>query len=236
MFRLLACIFLLINASFAPAQFAGVNIRGLNPPVSNVSYANNGCTIENNATTSLACTTTNVLLAGQTVLLTITDFNYAGATPTITDSNTGTISHLLGPTIFHSGTGIADIWLIKNAGAGTHTITATYNNTASYATEVVVVFSGASTTSPVDAATASDVAGGTASCASVTTTSPADMLVSFAAISGDTLTAGTSPQLMTATNIATLVAYGTGRFVGTNYVQWTGSVTDDFACDTIALH
>lgn len=221
-------------STYAPAQFVGVNIRQLSPPTSKVSYTN-GCLFENNATLSLTCTISGGV-SGQFLLVQVSEFNYPGATPVVTDTNTGTIAHLLGPTTFNNGSGRDDVWSITNTGAGTHTITVTFNTTASFTTETAILFSGASTTSPIDSSSTSDVAGGSSSCASVTTTSPADLLASFATISGPTLSPGIIPQNMTAPIANEYFSYATARYAGTNYVQWLGSGSTDFACDTIALH
>lgn len=77
-------------------------------------------------------------------------------------------------------------------------------------------------------------------CADVTTTSPNELLISFAHNSGPALTPGSAPQPMTAAQVAgnnDLSAYGRASAAGTTRVEWIhAGASTDVSCDTIALH
>lgn len=244
--RFLIAIALLFT-SFAHAQMLGVGYREVftsGGGGSTVTYTGNGCGAQAPpVATSLACTTASSVTAGQTIFVNVT--SYATPAPTITDSNTGTIVNVTGGT---SGTttavGMYDwVWAIENAGAGVHTVTVSQTSLG-YGTVIVDVLNGASTTSPVDNASASGLKiYATANCSSVTTASANEFLLTFGNVAdgNTTLTPDTTPQTMTSAYLATPAAasaYGTGATAGTNYVGWSSSFTGGtyMTCDTIAVH
>lgn len=222
-------------------QFTGINIRGISPPTSKVRYANAGCSSGPTGLGHISCTA-NVTTAGSTLVFYTSEFNMqAGFPPTVTDSvSGGTITHVLGPTIFNGGTGTDDAWVESNAPIGAHLITVTYHIGESFETLIINVYTGASTTSPVHSAIAGAVViASPASCPTLTATA-ADLLVSMESNSNITILPGILPQRMTLSqsNGPSFTAYGTARFSGTNFVQWSasGAAGNTFACDTIALH
>lgn len=232
MIKILSLLFLM--------QFVGVNVRSISPPTSSVKYANNGCSNATSAVGHISCTVT-VANSGSTIVFYASEFDMAsGSPPTVADTGGGTITHVLGPTIFNGGTGTDDAWVEANATAGAHTITVTYHIGEVFETLVVNVYTGASTTSPVHNASAGAVTvASPASCPSLTADS-GDLLVTLESNSSITMMPGILPQRMTLSqsNGPSFTAYGTARFSGTNFVEWlaSGATGNTFACDTIALH
>lgn len=234
--RLFTCIALLLNGTLAPAQFAGVGYRLMSPPTSKVSPTGNTCgNSGNTGLLHIACTTATVT-AGQTILFDVSEFNYVGKpTPTIVDSQGNVATHLLGPTTY-DGNGTDDVWVIKNASAGVHTITASYGSAENFESILAIVLQGSSTTSPVDSSSAGAVIG--TNCPTVNASNIADLLISFENVSGPTMAPGALPQrmLLGMQEGTSMVAYGTNLRAGTNFVEWLNGGSAQFSCDTIALH
>ena len=195
-----------------------------------------GCASASASGNTVSCTITGVT-AGQTILVDLGYFN--ASNPVLTDSNTGTISTILGPTVVSvlASNGSDNVWVVKNAGAGTHVLTATFSVSPSYPGMTALLITGASTTSPIDGSSAvGNIYPGSGLCSSVTTTTPKDLLVTFVnAPLGATATPLSSPQNMTTgSGGAVPWAYGTADLAGSNYVTWSSN--GNFLCDTIALH
>jgi hypothetical protein len=232
-----SALLLLFTLPLANAQYLGVTHRIIiRQPT--VTYANNGCHNNTNGVGSLTCSISNVV-QGQTILVSAAQFN--ATTVSLTDSNTGTVEHILGTTNYNGGSGFSDVWVVKNAGAGVHVLTATYSSgSTGYPSIIADVINGASLTDPIDNASASDPSGYATTCADVTTTSPNELLISFAHNSGPTLTPGGTPQPMTVAQVVgdnDLSAYGRASAAGTTRVEWIhAGASTDVACDTIALH
>jgi len=203
------------------------------------SGTSGGCFNALNSVGSTSCNVTGVT-AGQLLLIDSSEFNGTVCSTCLTDNN-GTPIHLLGPTTFY-GNGSDDVWYEKNAAAGTHTLTATYAVTGNYTSLLVNVVSGVSTTSPIDSSSVSEITANITNCPALTTTGANEQIWSFASAGGGgwSFTTGTVPQIMTMTQTSgaqDVSASGIAVTAGSNYVEWShAGVTEDWACDTIAVH
>lgn len=172
----------------------------------------------------------------------------SGQTPTITDSNTASISNILGGT---TGTYYAGeynwVWVITMPTAGTHTISIQATTEFTAPSIMAVVLTGANSLGPVDGkptATVASIIGPTNPCGTVTTTVPDEFLLTFAniskvAIAGGVLTVGTNPQAMTLIQSAdqyNMAAYGIATLPKPNYVRWDYNSPSTWVCNTIAVH
>jgi hypothetical protein len=209
-----------------------------------VSDTGNGCGFSYNSVPTLSCDIKNVT-AGETIVVNFTAYsnNFSG----LTDSNTGTVAILPGYPVAFSGGGYDYMFVIMNAGAGTHTITASADGNFTYPTIIADVVSGASASAPIDTWNnfmSTSPAGNnvTFACGDISTTQPNELLISFVNLVGPSpsLTAGTSPQQMTISQEPVPNAgseYGTAANPGTNHVEWglpTGG--NPFVCDTVTVH
>jgi hypothetical protein len=203
-----------------------------------------GCANSTNGVTSISCTINDVP-AGEIILINYTAYtnNFAS----VTDSNSGTVSILPGYPVTFTGSGYDYVIVITNTGAGTHLLTIKMSSDTSYPTMIADLISGASLTAPID--TANNFAGTTAAggastfnCGEVTTSTPGELLVSFANIAGASpeLSAGTTPQVMTISQSGApnaKSAYGNAATIGLNHVKWgVAAGPNNYSCDTVAVH
>ncbi len=171
---------------------------------------------------------------GSTIL--VNTITYDNGIPTLTDSNTGTISKISGPLSFYSN-GNSFVFVIVNAGDGEHDLSISYDSGGHYAGMQAIAVSGVSSGSPVNA-----VASASSGCPNITTTVPSTLLVSFATQGGGdgVGSASNAPQAMTtvfSSSLGSNIAYGTLSNVGVNTTTWVGwspSLKPD--CEPIALH
>ena len=205
------------------------------------TYASNGCSNSLSSGSSIGCGVSGVT-AGQTLLVNVA--NYAAGAITLTDSSGNAATLLSGYPVTFGG-GSNSVYVIKNASAGTHTITASFTSgSSSYPQLMVDVVSGASATSPIDAASSTVQATTSGvydySCSAVTTNSANELVISFINTTGGAATGfETTPQQLTAAqeaaNSSNVSAYGTFTTAGSNYVRWQVA-GGTYSCDTIAIH
>jgi hypothetical protein len=159
------------------------------------AYSGLNCSSGGNGVTTLNCTVTGVA-AGSAIIVGTSWYNGTTTAPTIVDSAGGT-AYSTAVQNFNSNGFIVGA-VIPNVSAGSHTITVTWNGTVSYVPIAVQVFTGLNTTSSV-LVTSSGIANGGSStppCATVTTTTPNQLVWSVFAVSGGgTYTAGSGYTL-----------------------------------------
>jgi hypothetical protein len=204
-----------------------------------VTYASNGCGVQNTGGTTISCTPSSAVSTGQTIFVNLTEYT-ASCTPTLTDSNSGTITNVLGGSTGTSYSGQYDwVWQITSAGSGSHILTATTACTMSYPSIIANVWTGGS----VDNANALGLiiySSGYTACGNVTTSSPNESILSFLNMNGGgTATPASTPQTMTMASSSAsnnTSAYGVAATAGPNYVQWTSTGSYPSICDTLAVH
>lgn len=214
------------------------------------TYASIGCiNSPGGSGTTITCTLSGSITSGQTGLLQLTFFDFV-ATATCADSlgNTWSVVPLASgayPTSFNGGNGTDYVFYSHITTGGTDTITCTTSTSVDFPTISSVILNNASA-SPIQTASSVDnpsVVNGTPySGANVTTTLAGGLGVCFSAYAGGgvTISAGTSPQVMTLATAATIgnIAAEYGNFVstGTNHCQFTVNAGGDTVTDTIAVH
>ena len=233
MIALLLSMFLSLQA-----PMGGVTVSGTGGGGSSVAYASScGASPGTSATASCAL---SGLSAGSTIFVNVIQYTYPSTSPTVSDTGSGTVAQVLGPTVLTSGqsSSSAVTFVIKNAGAGTHTITATYPGAASYIAITAVAVTGASTTSPVDSSAAlGNIASGTnTACGNVTTSAGGEFVLAFSQLpGGGSYGVGTSPISMTMVSTSgSNFEYGNAGSAGTTHASWSNTVT--YECDTVAVH
>lgn len=201
--------------------------------------------------TSWSCPTSGTIsvTAGQTGLVFLTYYAGTAFTATCADSlgNTwATVPLASGsyPTVFATGNGFDYVFYSHIVNAGSDLITCTFSNAVNFPSLSAVILDGASV-SPIQTASSVEnpsVTGGTPYAgANVTTTLAGGLVVCFSTFAGaSTLSAGTSPQVMTVAAAATtsnvLAEYGNFVSTGTNHCEVVSSASGDVVIDTIAIH
>lgn len=212
----------------------------INTPPATYAAAN-GCANSGGAGVgTIGCAAPSVT-AGQTLFVNVV--NYAAGAVSLADSTGNTATLLPGYPVSINGQGTNAVYVIKNASAGTHTITATLAS-GNYPQIMVDAVSGASATSPVDAASnlVQATTGGVYdySCTAVTTNAANELVLSFINTTAGAATGyETTPQQLSAAqsaaNSSNISAYGTFTTAGSNYVRWQVAA-GSFSCDTVAIH
>lgn len=156
----------------------------------------------------------------------------------IVDSTGDTVNNVYAPLaithpfIWNSGNNSFDMYYVKNATAGSHTITVTMNGTTVAKDLGITSYTGASTTAPIVTANnplATASIGSTYSCNSITTTSAQSIAAAFAGAQG-------SPARTAAGSFFLRQSVDNGRFIWEDQVVQTAStVTPTVATSTTAL-
>lgn len=134
------------------------------------------CDNSGSAITSIACTYASVP-AGATIAIGVS--GSSGATG-VADSINGAATQVGTNLTYNSGGAVANIWYVKNASAGSHTVTATFASASNFTRFKIMVFSGASLTAPLDtSAVGSGATGATATTANFTTATANEMVAGF---------------------------------------------------------
>lgn len=238
--RALAIVLLTLSSTFAPAQFAGVNIRKVFSP--KITFVTS-CSITVSSNPIGCAITVPTTSAGGTIIVQFS--NFGNPSPTLTDSNTGTIALVPNhPVIWDGGSGAEFLWTISNAGVGDHVLSVSMTGSPVFPSMGASVFSNTSKTSPL--ATSSVLFSTVGNppvpfvCGPVTTTVPNAFVYSTAVMAGGAnLSPSTSPTLMTQayiTNGNNSGVYGSFPTPGVNTVVWNVDAQLPWVCDTVVLH
>ena len=166
---------------------------------------------------------------------------------TLTATSNTTVERSGDPFVETGGAIQDQSWTINNMTGGNITFSRSFTGSPSFPLMLVIVVTGQSPTSPVDAQTptaaaASLIAFGSAfTCASITTSVNNELLLSISNMDeGGTLTAGTTPQPMTVVNTGSGIdgasEWGTAVTAGSNTVGWNYNNTAGSLCEVMAVH
>lgn len=237
MLKLLSIVLLTCSTpAFQSAAFFGSNFV---PAATGITYVGE-CDNGGSGISTVACTFASVP-AGATLAIGV-----AGATAAtgVSDSVNGAATQVGSNLSWNGGAQGANIWYVKNATAGSHTITATFSGPTNFTRVQAMIFTGANASTPLDPFTAGQGIGtGTASnialTNSFTTGTAHDMVVAFVwCAGGPTLTTTTvAPYTVVIGTFVTSFGalYGIQPTAGSYTAQVTLSTNSQWAMMAMAL-
>lgn len=232
---LLVSLLLLSTLSPAFAQILGVGNHHVYAPPQ-ATYANNGCVASVNGVSQLTCVISNII-AGQIIFLNTEQSN--ATISSVTDSNTGTVATVVGPLNWGGGSAYDTTYVVTGAGAGTHTLTVTFSNPASYVKLIGLVVSNANATNPIDSAVSSQLAQYDYTCAPITPSSAAELVISFIHGSGAIYLPSSHTPLMTIAKSASdadTSSFGNAILPAPQSIIWSSTVDSSYtSCTSIAV-
>lgn len=218
-------------------QFAIPGVTGANaggtPPPTGITYVGT-CDNGGSAVTSIACTYAGVP-AGATISIGVSG---SGGATGVSDSINGAATQVGTNLTYNSGGAVGNIWYVKNASAGSHTVTANFAGSTNFTRIKIMVFSGPNATAPLDTnATGTAATGNTAVTGNFTTASANEMVAAFAwAAGGPTCTGAPAPYTFVAGGIASAcAAYGLQTTAGTYTASVNLSASSQWAIMAMVL-
>jgi hypothetical protein len=233
--KLLIAALLLLCLPSAHAQIMGMTSHHVFAPPQAI-YANNGCVANANGISQLTCVVSNVT-SGQTIFLNTEQSN--ATISSVTDSNTGTIATVVGPLIWSGGSAHDTTYVVTGVGAGTHSLTVKFSGTASYVELIGLVVSNANAINPVDSAASSQLSQYIYTCAPITPTSSAELVISFIHGSGNIyLPSANTPRMTIAQSESAdnTSSYGNAISPVSQSIIWSSTVASPAtSCTSIAV-